>query len=133
MSAIYYIPASAAEELSKGLWQLSRPSSLQKAEDTHLMFEWIDDSHGTRWLEVKADFSIIVHPQAELGGIAAVLQPWIASGHLPDDTNQKLAAFIHEKRGQRLVVYDAFPPLFKSMAKTCEQMEAEGLLPLPPT
>jgi hypothetical protein len=32
------------------------------------------------------------------------------------------------KRGQHLVVYDAFPQFFKDMSKTHEQMVAAGLL-----
>jgi hypothetical protein len=129
MSNIYYIPAPAAEALSKGLWELSRPPALQQNGDTELMFEWIDDSQGNKWIEVKDNFSIIIHPNATLGRIASVLQPWIDSGSLPKETNQNLSSLIEAKRRQRLVVYDAFPPLFKNMAKTFEEMQALGLFP----
>ena len=60
--------------------------------------------------------------------IAVILQPWVDTGHLPADTNAQLAALIESKRGQQLVVYDAFPQLFKDMSKTLEQMISAGLL-----
>jgi hypothetical protein len=125
---IIYVPSSAAEALSRELWALSRPSTISQPGDTEFMFGWIDDVVGQRWIEVHDDFSIVIHPDAELGGIADILQPWIDAGDLPIDTNTQLAAFIESKRGQRLVVYDAFPQFFKNMGKTYEQMVAAGLL-----
>ena len=125
---IHYIPSSVAEELSRELWSIARPSTIRHDGDTEFMFGWTNDLNGQRWMKVHDDFSIIVHPDAELGGIAAILQPWIDAGHLPADTNTQLAAIIDSKRGQRLVVYDALPQLFKDMAKTHEQMVAAGLL-----
>jgi len=125
---IIYIPSSAAKELSEALWELSRPASLQNSGDTTQMFSWVDDVHGHRWIEVYDDFSIIIHPNAELGKIADILQPWIGDGHLPPDTNTDLADLIESKRGQRFVIYDAFPDLFKDMSKTHEEMVADGLL-----
>jgi hypothetical protein len=125
---IIYVPSSAAEELSRELWALSRPTTIHQSGDTEFMFGWIDDLSGQRWIEVHDDFSIVIHPDAELGGIANILQPWIDAGDLPSDTNAQLAAFIESKRGQRLVVYDAFPQFFKDVGKTYEQMVAAGLL-----
>lgn len=125
---IIYIPSSAAKELSRELYALARPSSIHNEGDTEFMFGWVDDINGQRWIKVYDDFSIIIHPEAELGGIANILQTWIDAGDLPSDTNAQLAAFIESKRGQRLVVYDAFPQFFKNMGKTYEQMVAAGLL-----
>jgi hypothetical protein len=126
---IIYVPSSAAKELSEALWELSRPAYLQNSGDTTQMFSWIDDVHGNRWIEVYDDFSIIIHPSAELGKIADILQPWIDDGHLPSTTNAELAALIEANRGQRLVIYSAFPQLFKDMSKTYEEMVAAGFLP----
>jgi len=125
---IVYIPSSAAEELSRALWDLTSPPAKRPAGNTEFMFGWTDDANGQRWIEAHDDFSIIVHPDAELGTIADILQPWIDAGNLPIDTNTQLAAFIESKRGQRLIVYDVFPQLFKDMGKTYEQMIAAGLL-----
>jgi hypothetical protein len=125
---IIYVPSSAAKELSEALWELSRPASLQNSGDTTQMFGWIDDAQGNRWIEVYDDFSIIIHPNAELGKIADLLQPWIDSGQLPPDTNTNLADLIESKRGQPFTIYDAFPDLFKDMSKTHEEMVADGLL-----
>jgi hypothetical protein len=125
---IIYVPSSAAEELSRELWALSRPATVSQPGDTEFMFGWTDDIVGQRWIEVHDDFSIIIHPDAELGGIAQVLQPWIDAGRLPADTGTQLATLLDSKRGQRVVIYDVFPQLFKDMGKTYEQMVAAGLL-----
>ena len=128
---IVHIPSTVAELLSDCLWGLACPPD-QRQGDTTKMFQWVQATDSTQWLVVDTEFSILVHPDAVLDGIADILQPWIDQGHLPADTNTNLAALVESLRGQRLTVYDAFPPLFKSMAKTREQMIADGLLPVPP-
>jgi hypothetical protein len=128
---IVFIPSSVAETLSEALWRLANPYASTTA--TKAMFGTVSDTNGGQWMQVLTEYTITVHPEAELNGIAAILQPWIDAGHLPADTNTTLTAFVESKRGQALTIYDAFPPLFKSMAKTREQMEAEGLLTPPPT
>lgn len=125
---IIYIPSSVAELLSGELWSLTRPPSVQGNNSTKYLFGWIDDVVGQRWIEVHDDCSIVIHLDAELGGIASILQPWIDQGHLPADTNTQLAALVESKRGQQIAVYDFFPQLFKDMGKTYEQMVEAGLL-----
>jgi hypothetical protein len=128
---IRFIPSSAAEPLSNALWSLSRPPAIRGEQDTQFLFGWVDALDGSRWLMVDTEYEINVHADAELNGIADILQPWIHGGHLPADTNTTLAALVESKRGGRLVVYDAFPQLFKDMSKTREEMIAAGLLAEP--
>jgi hypothetical protein len=128
---ILYIPSSAAEPLSQALWSLSRPPAIRAEQDTQFLFGWVDALDGSRWLMVDTEYEINVHAEAELNGIADILKPWIDAGHLPADTNTQLAALVESKRGGRLVVYDAFPQLFKDMSKTREEMIAAGLLAEP--
>lgn len=127
---IRYIPSPNAAPLSEALWNLAKPQHLRTPGDTQEMFGFVDDlqSPPQRWLMVDTEFSIIVHPQAELDGIGDILQPWIDAGQLPADTNTNLAALIESKRGQPLTVYDTFPQLFKNLSKTREQMIAAGFL-----
>lgn len=125
-----FVPASQAESLTRALWRLAVPNPAEG--DTDKMFEVItalDD--GSLWLLVDTTFTIRVHQDAVLDGVADILQPWIDAGHLPADTNTTLAALIESKRGQRLVVYDAFPQFFKDQAKTLEQMISAGWLAAP--
>lgn len=128
---IRYIPAPAAEQMSEHLWSLSRPPQVRGIHDTQRMFSSIVVLDGSRWLAVDTAFSIRVHPDAELGGIADILQPYITAGYLPADTNEGLAAIVTAMRGQRLTVYDAFPAFFKAVSQTRDQMTARGLLPSP--
>jgi len=123
---IRYVPASAAEPLSAALWRLSDP--LNEGQ-TQQLFGWIDDTQGQRWLVVDTEHEINVHPDAVLDGIADILQPWIDSEDLPPDTNTQLAALVESTRGGRLVVYEAFPQLFKDMSKSAEELQALNLLP----
>jgi hypothetical protein len=128
---IRYVPSSAASELSDALWALSRPPQTRQPQDTQYLFGWVTALDGTHWLQVADDCEIPIHPQAELNGIADILQPWIDGGHLPADTNTQLAALVESLRGQRLVVWEAFPQLFKDMSKTHQEMIAAGLLAEP--
>ena len=92
------------------------------------LFPWVTALDGALWLLVETSYEITVHAEAELDGIADILQPFIDGGHLPADTNTQLAALIESKRGEVLVVYEAFPPFFKDQAKTQQQMIDAGLL-----
>lgn len=126
---IRYVPSSVAATLSAKLWGLARPPDVRAADEgTVSLFPVVVDLNGNSWLMVDTDYTITVHPEAELDGIADILQPWIDSGHLPADTNTNLAAQVLALRGLPLVVYDAFPALFKSLSLPPEEM----LLPVPP-
>lgn len=126
---ILYLPSSIADELSVALWQLAKPQP--QPDDTSRMFGAITALDGSTHLEVEDTFEIAIHPQASLGALATILQPWIDNGSLPADTLTNLASLVESKRGQRLIVWDAFPQLFKDMSKTYEQMVAAGLLEEP--
>ncbi len=128
---IRYVPSSAAESLSAALLRLSDPHPEGKV--SQFLFGSVMDLQGVKWLVVDTELSLPMHPDAELNGIADILQPWIDGGHLPADTNTTLAALVESKRGQRLVVYDAFPQLFKDMSKTHAEMITAGLLAAPQT
>jgi len=104
---------------------------MRAEQDTQFLFGWVDALNGTRWLVVDTEYSIAIHVAAFFGPVAAILQPWIDDGSLPADTNTQLAALINANRGQRIVVYDAFPQLFKDMSKTYQQMISAGLLAEP--
>lgn len=133
MSAQVFIPSTVAQTLSQCLWGLARPPHIGQGATTQQMFGFVTGTNGVQYICVNPTYSIRVHAEAVLDGIADILQPWIEAGDLPADTNDNLSALVESLRGQRLTVYDAFPPLFKSMAKTRAQMIADGLLPSPPT
>jgi hypothetical protein len=125
---IVYTPSAAAETLTQLLWTLTDPDPTR---GTAAMFPVITALDGSKWLQVNTEFSVPVHPDAILDGIADILQPWIDGGQLPADTNEVLAALVEAKRGQRLVVWEAFPNLFQSLSKTYSQMIDAGLLSEP--
>jgi len=120
--------ANVADSLSNALWSLSRPESVRSEKDTQRMFAPVTCLNGSVWLQVDTLFSIPIHPLAELGDIAGIMQPWIDVGALPKDENEKLAAMIEGARGSRLNVYDSFPQLFRDQSKTRAELLALGLL-----
>lgn len=138
---IIYVPTSGdsvAHQLSEALWSLTRPPQVRDAEEiTTEMFGSIFCLDNSVWMLVDTEFTIPVHQDAILNGIADIMQPWIDDGHLPSDTNDQLSALIESSRGGSLVVYDAFPNLFKlydditnpvGLGKTYQQMINAKLL-----
>ena len=133
---IRYVPTSGAivcEALTGALWGLARPPALRSDKDTQKMFGAITCLNGSVWLQVDTEFDISVHQDAELDGIADILQPWIDAGQLPTDANVVLEAFVKSKRGQRMIPWEAFPQLFQDLSKTHAEMIAAGLLAEPAT
>ncbi len=129
---IRYVPSSAAEPLSNALWGLARPPELREPQDTQYMFPWVDDQNTPprRWLMVEDAFSVPVHVDASYEPIRLLLQPWMDSGHLPPDTHETLEDIIDAHRGQNLVVWDAFPQVFKDNSITQQQMEDANWQPV---
>jgi hypothetical protein len=127
---IRYVPSPAADDLTVALWGLARPAHLRSGLDTNAMFGWVDDLQDPpqRWLAVDTEFTITTHPEATITEVASILLPWVTAGHLPTNTIPSLAATIEAKKGQIMVVWDAFPQFFKDMSKTHEKMVEEGLL-----
>jgi hypothetical protein len=138
---IIYVPTSnnsVAQQLSEALWSLTRPPQVRQSNEvTTEMFCSVNCADASAWMQVDTEFSIPVHAEAILNGIAGIMQPYIDEGYLPVNTNAQLSALIESKRGQQLVIYDAFPTLFKlhdtvtnpnGLGKTSEQMIAAGLL-----
>ena len=85
----------------------------------------LDDS---LWLAVETDFSIVIHPEAELDGIADILQSYIDAGDIPNGTNEALAQFVLNHRGQEVTAWSMFPDFFKNRSKDKAAMIAQGLL-----
>lgn len=138
---IVYIPAPSAQPLSDALWGLARPPDVRGAKDTKYLFPWVNALDGSLWLMVDTEYEFNVHAEAVLDGIADILQPFIDAGQLPADTNTVLAALVESKRGRRLAVYEAFPPIFKlkdegnpnGLGRTRTQLVEEGKLNAPST
>lgn len=126
---ILYVPAAAGERLSVALWALARPVFATGGTDR--MFGVVTALDASVWLVVETTFEIVVHPEAVLGEIGGILQPWIDDLSLPADTLTTLSALVDDSRGQVLVVYDAFPPFFKGLAKDWQGMIDAGLLAAP--
>lgn len=127
-----YIPGSEVLEVNAALWRLVRPPHVRaENEGTELLFGQIQDLTGQSWLVALDDYEIEVHAEADASGITDILR-----GILPDDILAGLTALIESKRGKSLVVYEAFPPIFKlkdagnptGLGRTRAQLVEEGKL-----
>lgn len=126
-----YIPSTVADQLSNALWRLSDPNCDGKG--TLYLFDWSTDLHGNGWLVVLTDAVIYVDPNAVLGEIGVILQPWIDNQTLPQNTMEVLAEDVaaHAASGEPLNVYNAMPQYFKDISKDRAAMIAEGLISAP--
>lgn len=131
---IAYILSSQAAALTAALWELSDPNPTRGTTGLFPVETVLDKS---TWLRVPTEFSIPVCKDATLGEtIPKILQPGIDDGSLPSDTITRLSNYIVSMRGKRLVVYEAFPPIFKlkdesnpnGLGRTRAQMIEEGRL-----
>lgn len=137
MSEVAYIPSAAAEELTRALWDLSDPNPTRGTAALFAVEEALDKS---KWLRVPLEISIPIHGAAELGEVADILRPWVGHGITQKDITL-LEEMVVSHRGQRLVVYDALPKIFKlrdagnpsGLGRTRAQLIEEGKLNAPST
>lgn len=128
-----YVPASRAWDLSVALLALSRPHSIRlPGEVTAAAYAVVKDLKGDSWLLLDDEREVFVHPAAELGEIAPILQPLMDAGFLPANTIDLLQGALDEHRGGRLVVWSVIPAEIKAESKTKAWMiEDERLNPEP--
>lgn len=136
----HYVPTSGevpAEKLSGALFALARPVALQPPEAIQDAFSVIEALNGTHWLVVPDEFTLVMHPDAEIDGIADVLQPWEQSGALPAGTVAGIDAWINTTRvlptieERTFCPWEQFTAYFRANAKTWQQMIDAGLLAAP--
>lgn len=126
-----YVPISNeanAFALSDALFALSVPYYLQPKDGIQNAFSVIKASNGSSWLVVPTEYELNIHPESSFETIKNILQIWIDAEKLPKDTNKNLESFIESKKGERIVVWDAFPSLFKDASKSYDEMVKENLL-----
>lgn len=135
-----FISAADAIAISMALYELHRPAAVRDTRDgTTSLYDVRKALDKSLWLEVDTELSIRIHPQASLDAVAALLQPYVNDGRLPAGTLEGLSAYVEAHRGQKLVVYESFPALFKlkdtdnptGLGRTFEQMIQEKRLPNP--
>lgn len=130
---IRYIKSSKADQLSNALWSLVRPDSIRENQDTLYLFGWITDANGEGWLEAETDYTVRIHPDANLDKLIALIHPWINEGILTTDdlTGLRDTVANHKVSEEPLNVYGAFPQYFKDASKDRATMISEGLISAP--
>ncbi len=124
---ILYIPSAMAVSLVKKLESLAGPRGFHGSAEKP-PYEVITDLHGDCWLELETQASMTLNPTADLSGVAGLVQPWMDEGALPAGALGHLLPLLEARRGEFLFVHEAFPQVFKDLAKTRQQMVDAGLL-----
>ena len=136
----HYVPASTETNallLSDALFALAVPRDLQPTDGRQDAFEVITALNGSPWLVVPDEFTLVMHPQAEINGLADVLLPYESQGHIPAGTIAALDVWIEATRVLPTVAertfcpWDKFPAFFKGLSKSWQQMVDAGLLTAP--
>lgn len=136
----HYVPASTETNallLSEALFALAVPRHLQPSDGKQDAFEVIEALNGSPWLVVPDEFTLVMHPQAEINGPADVLQPYESQGYIPAGTLAELDAWIEATRVLPTVAertfcpWDKFPAFFKGLSKSWQGMVDAGLLTAP--
>lgn len=136
----HYVPASTetnARLLSDALFALAVPRDLQPSDGLQDAFEVLTALNGSPWLVVPDEFTLVMHPEAEINGMADVLQPYEAQGYIPAGTIAGFETWINATRVLPTVAertfcpWDKFPVFFKGLAKSWQGMVDAGLLALP--
>lgn len=140
----HYVPTSGevpAEALSRALFALARPIALQPPDAIQDAFSVIEALNGSHWLVVPDEFTLVMHPEAEIDGIADVLQQWEDNGSIPIGTIAGIDAWINSTRAlptieeRTFCPWNCFPTFFIVNSRTHQQMIDSNLfpaLPVPP-
>jgi hypothetical protein len=110
---------------------------LQPADGKQDSFEVIQALNGAPYLVAPDEFTLVMHPEAEINGLADVLTPYEQAGHIPVGTIAGVDAWIQATRVLPTVAertfcpWEKFPAFFQSASKTWAQMVDAGLLPTP--
>lgn len=130
----YFYPATstnAARALSEAIWTLCLPVAERQQNDTSRAFDVIQGANGTPYVNIPDDFVAVIHPEASMDAVAAVLQPFETAGHIPAGTVQDLRDWVEQTRAlpnwqdRQFVPWQKFPAYFQEMAVT--ELPAEAL------
>lgn len=127
---VRYIPVSSvarAEEVSKKLWELTRPVSERVSETTTLYCGWLvhpvtsavvlclpdTDDHP---IHIKADSAILDN----------VLDEFIAAGKITIAEKKAVKDAITSNKGKRINFLSFFPNYWKNLGKTEDQLRVDG-------
>ena len=123
----HYYPASsqsAGRALSEAIWQLCLPLSLRQEIDTVRAFEVLQGANGQTYVNMPDDFAGVLHPEADAAPVAALLQPFEASGQVPAGTTAALVAWVEATRvlpteaERTFVLWEKFPAYFQNLSVT---------------
>jgi hypothetical protein len=122
-----------AEQLSRSLMRLLRPSRLRGDEWTDLYCSVVrHPTTGKAAINLPDEELVSIHLQADGEELAALLATFVADAALTQQEAAGIAAAVQANAGQKVRIADFIPPSWSEWVLTREQMEAAGWFPESP-
>jgi hypothetical protein len=128
--AIKYIPVSSinrAEQVSRKLWELTRPPSERIGESTTLYCGWlVHPVTGAVVLCLPDDDDQPIHIKADSTILDNILNEFVAAGKITLADKKAVKDAIADNKGGRANFLTFFPSYWKNLGKTEDQLRDEG-------
>jgi len=122
-----------AEQLSRSIMRLLRPSHLREENWTDLYCEvLVHPASGQTALALPDQQTVPIHVEADGAELAALLAVFVADEALTQQEADGIVAAVQAHAGQRVRVADFIPPSWAEWTLTHEQMVDGGWFPEPP-
>lgn len=119
-----------AEQLSRSIMRLLRPSHLREENWTDLYCEVLrHPTSGEAALNLPDTEQVPIHMEATGEKLAAVLSVFVADGAISQAEAAGIGQAVAGSAGQLVRVADFIPPSWQANVRTLAQMEAGGWFP----
>jgi hypothetical protein len=121
-----------AEQLSRALMRLLRPSHLRTDERTDLYCEVLTHPQtGAKAIALPDHETVPIHVQADGQELAALLQTFVIDGAITTQEAAGIAAAVASQAGGVVRLADFVPPSWQANVRTSSQMTDDGWFAFP--
>jgi hypothetical protein len=122
-----------AQQLSRSLMRLLRPSHLRTNEQTDLYCEVLTHPQtGEMAVALPDSETVPIHVQADGEELASLLATFVADAAITQQEASGIASAVSSMAGQRVRLADFIPPSWQANVRTAAQMKATGWFPADP-
>jgi hypothetical protein len=122
-----------AQQLSRSLMRLLRPSHLRTNEQTDLYCEVLTHPQtGEMALALPDADTVPIHMEANGNELSALLSAFVADAAITQQEAGGIAAAVSSMAGQQVRLADFVPPSWQANVRTAQQMKSAGWFPSDP-
>jgi hypothetical protein len=116
-----------AEQLSRGIMRLLRPSHLRDDNWTDLYCGIVTHpTTGETALNLPENETVPIHAQADGAELSALLNVFVEDGSLTQEEADGIGVAVRLNAGKKVSVIDFIPPSWQPYVYTYEEMEENG-------